>query len=168
MNTTKTLSFSSSKTYILAAAFVIGNILLPQLAHQIPQGGLTWLPIYFFTLLGSCLYGWRVGLLTSLLSPAANSLLFGMPAVDMVGVITVKSALIAVAAGILNLGHSRATLLKIMAIVLGYQCVGTLAEWAILGDFTAATQDFRIGLPGIAAQIAGVWAIIALSRRFKK
>lgn len=167
MNTANTLSFSSSRTYLLAAAFIAGNILLPQLAHQIPQGGLIWLPIYFFTLLGSCLYGWRVGLLTALLSPAVNSLLFGMPAAEMVGVITVKSALIAVAAGILHLGHSKATLLKIIAVTLGYQIAGTLAEWAILGDLTAATQDFRLGLPGIALQIAGVWAIIALSRRFK-
>lgn len=41
------LSYREGKTYTLAAAFVAGNILLPQLCHMLPQGGLVWLPIYF-------------------------------------------------------------------------------------------------------------------------
>ena len=45
-----TLSYKQSKTYLTAALFVLGNIILPQLFHLIPQGGVTWLPIYFFTL----------------------------------------------------------------------------------------------------------------------
>ena len=49
MNTTKNialhqLGISELKTYLLAVAFVIGNIALPQLCHLIPQGGLM-LPI---------------------------------------------------------------------------------------------------------------------------
>ncbi len=46
-----TLSLRESRTYTLAGLFVIGNILLPQLCHLIPQGGLIFLPIYFFTLI---------------------------------------------------------------------------------------------------------------------
>ena len=68
------------RTYLAAALFVVGNIVLPQLAHLIPQGGVTWLPIYFFTLIGAYKYGWRVGLLTAVASPLLNSWLFGMPA----------------------------------------------------------------------------------------
>lgn len=41
-----TLSYKQSKTYLTAALFVLGNIILPQLFHLIPQGGVTWLPIY--------------------------------------------------------------------------------------------------------------------------
>ena len=63
------LPFSSVRTYLTAALFVIGNIALPQLLHLVPQGGVTWLPIYFFTLVGAYKYGWRVGLLTALASP---------------------------------------------------------------------------------------------------
>ena len=33
-----TLSLRESRTYTLAGLFVIGNILLPQLCHLIPQG----------------------------------------------------------------------------------------------------------------------------------
>lgn len=73
------LEFANAKTYLAAALFAVGNILLPQLCHQVHLGGPTWLPIYFFTLVGACKYGWRVGLLTAVVSPLVNSLLFGMP-----------------------------------------------------------------------------------------
>ena len=59
------LSFSQAKTYFVAALFILGNIVLPQLCHLIPQGGMILLPIYFFTLIGAYKYGWRVGLLTA-------------------------------------------------------------------------------------------------------
>ena len=72
--------YREAKTYLAAALFVAGNIVLPQICHLVPQGGLRWLPIYFFTLVGAYKYGWRVGLLTAVLSPAVNSALFGMPA----------------------------------------------------------------------------------------
>ena len=62
------LPFTSPATYFAALAFIAGNILLPQLVHLIPQGGIIWLPIYFFTLVGAYKYGWRTGLLTALAS----------------------------------------------------------------------------------------------------
>ncbi|MDE6681444.1 MAG: ECF transporter S component, partial [Muribaculaceae bacterium] len=77
----QSLPFSSVRTYLTAAIFILGNILLPQLFHLVPQGGVTWLPIYFFTLIAAYRYGWRVGLLTAVASPLVNSLIFGMPAV---------------------------------------------------------------------------------------
>ena len=80
-NTVKlySLPYSNSRTYWAALAFTAGNILFPQLFHLIPQGGVIWLPIYFFTLIGAYKYGWRVGLLTAIASPLINSWLFGMP-----------------------------------------------------------------------------------------
>lgn len=66
------LQYNSAKTYLVAALFILGNIVLPQLCHLIPQGGVTWLPIYFFTLVGAYKYGWRVGLLTALASRACQ------------------------------------------------------------------------------------------------
>lgn len=73
------LPYREAKTYGIALLFVAGNIILPQLFHLIPQGGITWLPIYFFTLIAAYKYGWKVGLLTAVLSPVANALFFGMP-----------------------------------------------------------------------------------------
>lgn len=74
-----TLPYNNVRTYLAASLFVLGNLAMPQLFHLIPQGGMVWLPIYFFTLVGAYKYGWMVGLLTAVLSPMANSVLFGMP-----------------------------------------------------------------------------------------
>lgn len=71
--------YNEARTYWLAVLFALGNLLLPQLFHLVPNGGMTWLPIYFFTLVGAFKYGWRVGLLTAIASPLVNSVLFGMP-----------------------------------------------------------------------------------------
>ena len=50
--------YREAKTYLAAALFVAGNIVLPQICHLVPQGGLRWLPIYFFTLVGAYKWAW--------------------------------------------------------------------------------------------------------------
>ena len=70
------LPFGNVKTYLFVLLFVAGNIALPQLCHLVPAGGPTLLPIYFFTLIAAYKYGFKVGLLTALLSPVINHLLF--------------------------------------------------------------------------------------------
>lgn len=154
------LQYNSAKTYLVAALFILGNIVLPQLCHLIPQGGVTWLPIYFFTLVGAYKYGWRVGLLTALASPLVNSLLFGMPAVASLPAILLKSVLLAVAAGYAARRFQSASLVILLGVVCFYQVFGTLGEWALKGSFYDAVQDFRIGLPGIAAQVIGGYLFI--------
>lgn len=154
------LEYNHAKTYWMAALFVAGNILLPQVCHLIPQGGMRWLPIYFFTLIGAYKYGWRVGLLTALASPLVNSVLFGMPAATGLPAILLKSVLLALAAGFAATHYKRASVLLLAGVVLAYQVVGTLGEWAMKGDFFLAVQDFRIGLPGMLVQIAGGWLFI--------
>lgn len=154
------LEYNRARTYWIAALFVAGNILLPQLCHLIPQGGMRWLPIYFFTLIGAYKYGWRVGLLTALASPLVNSALFGMPAIAGLPAIVLKSVLLALAAGFAASHFKRASVLLLAGVVLAYQVVGTLGEWAMKGDFFLAVQDFRIGLPGMLVQIVGGWFFI--------
>ena len=163
----QSLPFGSTRTYIAAAAFIIGNIALPQLFHMVPQGGVTWLPIYFFTLIGAYMFGWRVGLLTALASPLINALAFGMPAVAALPAIMLKSGLLAAFAGIAASRYRKASRGLLIAVVLGYQTVGTLGEWILKGDFFMACQDFRIGIPGMLLQIIGGWALINLFIRKK-
>ena len=154
------LEYNEARTYWTAALFVAGNILLPQLCHSVPQGGLRWLPIYFFTLVGAYKYGWRVGLLTALASPLVNSACFGMPAPAALPAILLKSCLLAAIAGIVA-GRFRKVSIPLLAIVvLGYQTLGTLGEWAMKGNFSSAVQDFRIGLPGMLFQIFGGWLFL--------
>lgn len=154
------LSFGSVRTYLTALLLIAGNVALPQLFHMVPQGGLTWLPIYFFTLVGAWIYGRRVGVLTALLSPVVNSLLFGMLPVAALPAIMLKSTLLAVFAGYAASRSRRVSLPALAAVVLAYQCVGTLGEWMLKGDFILACQDFRIGVPGMLLQIFGGMLII--------
>ena len=87
------LPFGNVKTYLFVLLFVAGNIALPQLCHLVPAGGPTLLPIYFFTLIAAYKYGFKVGLLTALLSPVINHLLFAMPAAAVLSAILIKSGL---------------------------------------------------------------------------
>ena len=112
------LDYSNAKTYLMAALFIAGNMALPQLFHLIPQGGITWLPIYFFTLIGAYKFGWKVGLLTAVFSPVINSLLFGMPLPAVLPAILLKSVLLAVAAGWAAHRFNRISLPILLAVVL--------------------------------------------------
>ncbi|MDE6215154.1 ECF transporter S component [Bacteroides sp.] len=154
------LEYDNVRTYLATSLFVLGNIIVPQLFHLIPQGGITWLPIYFFTLIGAYKYGWRVGLLTAIASPLINSLLFGMPAVSGLPAILLKSVLLAVLAGIVATRFKKAPLWMLLIVVLAYQIIGTLGEWIMKGNFYLAIQDFRIGIPGMLLQVFGGWLFI--------
>lgn len=154
------LGYNQAKTYLAAALFIVGNGVLPQLCHLVHLGGPTWLPIYFFTLIGAYKYGWRVGLLTALVSPMLNSALFGMPVVAFLPAILLKSVILAGAAGFAAFRFQKASVLLLAIVVLTYQTAGTLGEWALSGSFYAAVQDFRIGIPGMLMQVFGGWIII--------
>lgn len=154
------LGYTQLKTYLIAAAFVMGNILLPQLAHFIPQGGFMFLPIYFFTLVAAYKYGWKVGLLTAVLSPIVNNILFGMPPLSVLPAILTKSIFLALTAGLAAGYFKRISISILCLVVLTYQLFGTLVEWGLIGDFFKAVQDFRIGIPGMLLQIFGGYYII--------
>lgn len=154
------MSLRESRAIAFAALFIIGNIALPQLCHLVPRGGLTFLPIYFFTLIGAYKYGWRVGLLTALLSPLANSALFGMPAPAVLPIVTIKSVLLAVSAAFVARRSKSVTLLAMLAVVILYQVAGSLIETAMTGSWATGFQDFTLGLPGMALQVLGGYAFI--------
>jgi len=156
------LSLREAKTYLFAILFVAGNIVLPQVVHLVPGGGLTWLPIYFFTLIAAYKYGIRVGLLTAVLSPLMNSALFGMPAVAVLPAILVKSVLLAVAASYFAHKAGKISLLAILAAIAAYQILGSAIEWAMTGSFAIAVQDFRIGIPGMLVQLFGGYFVLKL------
>ena len=165
--TAKLYSFnlSNTKTYLFAAAFIVGNLLLPQLAHLVPQGGLIFLPIYFFTLIAAYKYGIHVGLLTAVLSPLANHLLFGMPPAAVLPAILIKSVILAIAAAIAAKHAGKVSLVAILLVILAYQLIGTGIEWAITQNFAIAIQDFRLGVPGMLVQLFGGYLVLkALSK----
>ena len=153
------LSYRQSRTYLFSVLFILGNILLPQLCHLVHLGGPTMLPIYFFTLVGAYKYGMKLGLLVAILSPLVNSFFFGMPVPALLPAIICKSVLLAVAAGFLAGRTGK------LGVVLFYQIVGGMAEWAISGSLDAALQDFRIGVPGMLLQVfGGYWLLKSISK----
>lgn len=161
------LGLSNSRTYLWVAAFVAGNLLLPQLCHFIPDGGKMLLPIYFFTLIAAYKFGIRVGLLTAVCSPLLNCFLFGMPPVAVLPVLLVKSSLLAIAAASVAFYTRKLSLVLVASVVLAYQLTGGLAEWALTGSFSAALQDFTLGLPGILLQIVCGWLLLKWINRYE-
>ncbi len=154
------LGWREMRTWLFATLFIAGNIVLPQLCHLIPQGGLMLLPIYFFTLIAAYKYGLRVGLLTAVLSPLVNSVLFGMPAAAALPIITIKGVLLAGAASWMASRSKGASLLALISVVLGYQLVGGLIEWAMTSSLASALQDWKLGWPGMAIQAIGGWLVL--------
>lgn len=161
-STAKLYSYNlkSINTYLFAGIFILGNIILPQLAHLIPNGGPMLLPIYFFTLIAAYKYGLRVGLLTALLSPLLNCLFFGMPMLAMLPIILVKSTLLATAASFSATYFAKTNFIGILLSIVVYQVIGSGIEWLILNDFNAAMQDFTLGFPGMLIQLFGGYALL--------
>ena len=81
--------------------------------------------------------------------------------------ILLKSTLLALIASAVASRCQKVTVGLLLAVVLGYQTLGTLGEWAMKADFIAACQDFRIGIPGMLLQIFGGWAMLTLISRQK-
>lgn len=152
------------KTYLFVLLFVAGNIILPQLCHLIPDGGKMFLPIYFFTLVASYKYGVKVGLMTAVLSPIINSLLFGMPVIALLPAILTKSVVLALAASFVANRTHKISIVNLLIVILTYQCVGTLAEWAMTSSFYVAIQDFRLGIPGMILQLFGTYFLVTIDR----
>ena len=80
-----------------------------------------------------------------------------------VGITSVYPAeirLLALFAGLAAARFRKVTAWILLSVVLAYQIVGTLGEWALKSDFYLAVQDFRIGVPGMLLQVFGGWACI--------
>lgn len=147
-------------TYAIAAAFTLGAILLPQLCHTIPGGGLRWLPIYFFTLVVGYKYGVVPALVTAIAAPLLNSALFDMPSEAMLPVILLKGSVLAVLAAMIAKAVGRVTIWAVLLAVLGYQFIGGLGEWAVTGSWQMALTDWTIGWPGMLLQWIGGWTLL--------
>lgn len=154
------LGWHEMRTYIFALLFIAGNIVLPQLCHLFPQGGLIMLPIYFFTLIAAYKFGFRVGLLTAILSPLVNSVLFSMPPAAALPIIMIKGILLAGAAAWMASKSKGASLLALIGVVLAYQLFGGLIEWAMTGSLASALQDWKLGWPGMLLQAVGGWLVL--------
>ena len=154
-----TLNYDEVRTYLWATVFVACNIVLPQLFHLIPQGGIMFAPLSLVILVGAYKFGWKVGLLAAVASPLVNHLLTGLPAWGVLQVMTLKLVILALVAGLTAQYFKKVTLPLIIGVVLAAEVLGGLGELALTGGIAATVQDFTIGWPGLLLQVVGTYLI---------
>ena len=155
-----TLNYNEAKTYMWAAVFVACNLVLPQVFHLIPQGGIIFSPLSLVILVGAYKFGWKTGLLAAALSPLVNHLLTGMPAWEVLPVMTLKLAVLAMVAGLAAQHFKTVSLPILIGVVLVNKAIGCLGELILTGGIAATTADFTIGWPGLLMQVVGAWLIL--------
>ncbi len=155
-----TLTLDEARTYLWALIFVGANLLLPQVFHLVPQGGIIFSPLSLVIMAGAYKLGWRVGLLAALASPLVNHLITGMPAMSVLPVMTLKLAVLALVAGFTAQHFRRATIPLLIGVVLLTELLGGLDELALMGGIDATIQDFTVGWPGMLLQIVGTYLIV--------
>ena len=154
-----TLTYDEAKTYLWATIFVACNLVLPQVFHIIPQGGIIFAPLSLVILAGAYKFGWRVGLIAALTSPLVNHLITGMPAWNILPVMTFKLAVQALTAGFTAQHFKKVTLPLLIGVVLTSMLTGGLGELVLTGSIEATIQDFTIGWPGILLQVIGAYLV---------
>ena len=158
------LNYDEAKTYLWATVFVACNLVLPQLFHLIPQGGVIFSPLSLVILAGAYKFGWKTGLLAALLSPLVNHSLTGMPAWEVLPVMTLKLAVLAVVAGLVAQQFKAVSVLLLIGVVLASKAIGGLGELLLTGGIDATTADFIVGWPGLLLQVVGTWLILKYIR----
>ena len=153
-------NYDEAKTYLWAMVFVACNLVLPQVFHLIPQGGVIFSPLSLVILASAYKFGWKTGLLAALLSPLVNHVLTGMPATAAMPVMTLKLVVIALVAGLTAQYFKTVNLLLIIGVVLASEAIGCLGELLLTGGIASTVADFTIGWPGLLLQVVGAWLIL--------
>lgn len=155
-----TLAFNETRTYLWSAVFILCNLVLPQLCHLIPQGGVMLAPLSLVIMAGAYKFGWKPALIAAALSPLVNHYATGMPAWGVLQVMTVKLIILALVAGLAAQYYRKATLPILVGVVLTAELLGGLGELALTGGIAATIADFAIGWPGLILQVAGTYLLV--------
>ena len=117
-------------------------------------------PLSLVILVGAYKFGWKTGLLAAVLSPLVNHLITGMPAWDVLQVMTLKLAVLALVAGLAAQYFKTVSLPLLIGVVLVSKAIGCLGELLLTGGIEATIADFTIGWPGLLLQVIGAWLIL--------
>ena len=158
------LNYDEAKTYLWATVFVACNLMLPQLFHLIPQGGVIFSPLSLVILAGAYKFGWKTGLLAALASPLVNHAITGLPAWEVLPVMTLKLAVLAMVAGLAAQRFKTVNLPLLIGVILVSKAIGCLGEFILTGGIAATIADFTIGWPGLLLQVFGTWIILKYIR----
>jgi uncharacterized membrane protein len=161
------LSLKKIQLYTFALLFSAGNLIFPYICHSVPNGGKILLPLFFFTLIASYKFGFKTGLLTAIISPLLNNLLFGNPPSAMLFDIISKSIFLAIAASYISNKTKKISVLLLALVVLSYQFAGSLTQLIITGSFEHVYSSFIIGIPGMVLQIVFGFAILLFLKDYE-
>ena len=153
-------NYDEAKTYLWATVFVACNLVLPQVFHLIPQGGVIFSPLSMVILAGAYKFGWKTGLLAALASPLVNHAITGMPALEVLPVMTLKLAVLALVAGLAAQRFKTVSLPLLIGVILVSKAIGCLGEFILTGGIAATIADFTVGWPGLLLQVFGAWLIL--------
>ena len=153
-------NYDEAKTYLWATVFVACNLVLPQVFHLFPQGGVIFSPLSLVILAGAYKFGWKTGLLAALASPLVNHAITGMPALEVLPVMTLKLAVLALVAGLAAQRFKTVSLPLLIGVILVSKAIGCLGEFILTGGMAATIADFTIGWPGLLLQVCGAWLIL--------
>ena len=159
-----TLNFDEVRTYMWAALFVVCNMVLPQVFHLIPQGGIMFAPLSLVILAGAYKLGWKTALLAAVASPLVNNMVFGMPAWGVLQVMMLKLIVLSLVAGLTAQYFRTMTMPLLVGVVLASEVIGGLVELLLTGGIAATIQDFTIGVPGLLLQVIGTYLIVKHTR----
>jgi hypothetical protein len=156
-----TLSLRDLRLYGFVAVFTAGNLVAPMAVHTIPQGGLIFLPIFFFTLVAGYRFGFAAGALTAVASPVLNYALTGMPSAEMLVTVLAKSVLIAAIAALLA-GRTRLNPGLLLLAAASMQLAGFGLDLVRGGSVSAGLDALRLGIPGVVIMAFGGYAVLRL------
>ena len=139
-------------------------MILPQLFHLIPNGGVIFAPLSAVILMGSYKFGWKVGTLSALSSPMVNHFIFGMPSTDVVLIMTAKLLIIALVASWAAHRFQSKSIWILVSVVLLSTLLGGGAEWLFTHQISATIADFTIGWPGLLLQVVATYLFVRLVR----
>ena len=163
---TKTITLKDTISSVMTLLFIAANIGLPHLFHMIPDGGIMFLPIYFFTAVAAVLYGRNMGIITAIMSPTMGYFIFGAPRLTMIPDMILKGVLLSVVITFF-LAKCRKTRNRYMSIP-----IGVITAWAVAGimelpfwEMHFAFLDFFTGIPGLCFMTIGGWIALFINKR---
>ena len=162
------LKLTKTKEAVFAAVFTTLAVYAPILVHHFggAAAGRIFLPMPFFVLAAGLLFGWRVGLMTGLVSPIVSFLISGMPMANILPFITIQLCAYGLAAGMLKERFNEWISLAggLMAGILASGiAVSLFSKMSAAGYVLSALKD---GWIGIAIQFATLPILVYFLKKY--
>lgn len=116
---------SNTKKLTLAGMCLALGVIVPQAFHAIPNAGTIFLPMHIPVLVCGFICGPLYGLINGILTPIISNIIFSMPAVPMLGQMTIELGTYGLMCGFLNkLINIKNTYIKNYVVLVSSMIIG--------------------------------------------